>query len=139
MAKMDQGKTDPGKSGGARPSLRDFDPYTDRNGQDMGQDSPLDVGVPARTQGDMAHDPAGPARDARVASDFNRLDAIGATDGSQATEDETPPENLRRISDPSTGSPAAQKPATRNPATQDPATKEAIDRATAAIGQDEGE
>ncbi|TNC14251.1 hypothetical protein FF100_08735 [Methylobacterium terricola] len=114
MAKTDQ----------ARPSLRDFDPYTDRNGQDMGQDSPLDVGVPARTQGDMAHDPAGPARDARVASDFNRLDAIGATDGSQATEDETPPENLRRISDPSTGNPAA---------------KEAIDRATAAVGKDEGE
>ncbi|AWN50560.1 hypothetical protein [Methylobacterium sp. 17Sr1-1] len=117
MAKTDQ----------ARPSLRDFDPYADRNGQDMGQDSPLDVGVPQRTQGDMAHDPMGQARDARVASDFNRLDATGATDGSQATEDETPPENLRRISDPSTGSSA----------TQNPAAKEAIDRATAAVGQDE--
>ncbi len=117
------------KTDRARPSLRDFDPYTDRNGQDLGQDSPLDVGVPQRTQADMAHDPMGQARDARVASDFNRLDAIGATDGSQATEDETPPENLRRISDPST----------RGPAAQTPATKEAIDRATAAIGKDEGE
>ncbi|MCF4128496.1 hypothetical protein [Methylobacterium sp. SyP6R] len=122
------------KTNQARPSLRDFDPYTDRNGQDLGQDSPLDVGVPPRTQEDMTHDPMGQAQDARTASDFNRLDAIGATDGSQATEDETPPENLRRISDPSTGGPAAQTPATRNSA-----TKEAIDRATAAVGQDEGE
>lgn len=122
------------KTDRARPSLRDFDPYADRNGQDLGQDSPLDVGVPQRTQADMAHDPMGQARDARVASDFNRLDAIGATDGSQATEDETPPENLRRISDPSTGGSAAQTPVAQNSA-----TKEAIDRATAAIGKDEGE
>ncbi|TGD99012.1 hypothetical protein [Methylobacterium nonmethylotrophicum] len=112
MAKTDQ----------ARPSLRDFDPYTDRNGQDMGQDSPLDLGVPQRTQRDMDHDPMGEARDARIASDFYRRDAIGAIDGSQATADETPPENLRRISDPSTGSPA---------------TSEAIDRATASLGKDE--
>ena len=60
----------------------------------------------------------------RVRADQQGRDAIGATDGSQATEDETPPENLRRISDPSTGSPAA---------------REAIDRATAAVGKDEGE
>ena len=56
------------KTDRARPSLRDFDAYTDRNGQDLGQDSPLDVGVPQRTQADMAHDPMGQARDARVAA-----------------------------------------------------------------------
>ena len=59
------------------------------------------------------------ARIAREASDFNRLDAIGATDAVEATEAETPPENLRRISDPSAR----------------PAAAEAIERATAVVGE----
>jgi hypothetical protein len=104
-----------------RPSLRDFDPYTDRNGQDLGQDSPLDVGVPSRTQHDLKSDPAWEAQVARRASDYDRLDSIGSTDASEETAAETPPENLRRISDPSAR----------------PATQEAIDRATAAVGHED--
>ncbi|MFE1600248.1 hypothetical protein [Methylobacterium sp. ID0610] len=111
MAKTDQ----------ARPSLRDFDPYTDRNGQDMGQDSPLDVGIPSRTQEDLKSDPNWDAQVARIASDDQRLDSIGATDASEQTARETPPETLRRISDPSPR----------------PATEEAIDRATAAVGHED--
>lgn len=30
-----------------RPTLKDFDAYADRNGQDLGQDSPRDLGVPS--------------------------------------------------------------------------------------------
>ena len=114
MAKADRPRTEE-----ARPSLQDFDPYTDRNGQDMGQDSPLDVGLARQTQHDVKSDPADEARIARAASDFNRLDAIGATDAVDATEAETPPENLRRISDPSAR----------------PAAAEAIERATAVVGK----
>jgi hypothetical protein len=107
-----------------RPSLRDFDPYTDRNGQDFGQDSPLDVARPADLQRELASDPGWQAEVARVASDGPRLDAIGG--GSAATSDataaETPPENLRRIADPSLPRPDAA---------------DALDRATAPVGQDE--
>jgi hypothetical protein len=123
MAKADRPGDRP-KTDEARPSLHDFDPYTDRNGQDLGQDSPLDVGVAQRTQHDLKSDPTDEARIARTASDFNRLDAIGATDAVEATEAETPPENLRRISDPSS-----------KPAAADKAAAEAIDRATAVVGQ----
>lgn len=111
MAKTDQ----------ARPSLREFDPYTDRNGQDMGQDSPLDVGVPSRTQQDLKSNPMGEAGTARTASDEDRLDSIGATDASEQTAAETPPETLRRIGDPRAR----------------PATEEAIDRATASVGHED--
>ncbi|AWN44543.1 hypothetical protein U8607_08050 [Methylobacterium durans] len=100
-----------------RESLKDFDAYADRNGQDLGGDSPLDVGVPSRTQRDLRSDPSGEAESARLASGFPRQDAT------DATEAETPPENLRRI---------------RGDGDTPSATDEAIDRATAAVGQDDG-
>ncbi len=103
-----------------RPSLKDFDAYADRNGQDFGQDNARDIGLPARTQADLKSDPAGDAETARLASGMTSEDAT------DATEAETPPENLRHIGDAS-------------PAAPQGAAKEAIDRATAAIGQDEGE
>ncbi|MDP4004972.1 hypothetical protein [Methylobacterium sp. NEAU K] len=100
-----------------RPSLKDFDAYADRNGQDLGQDSPLDVGLPAKTQADLKQDPAGDAQAARIAS------GTPGSDATDATEAETPPENIRRLEGESGIA-----------ATMD----EAIDRATAAVGQDDG-
>ena len=102
-----------------RPSLKDFDPNADRNGQDLGQDSPLDVGIPSRTQADLKRDPAGEAETARIAS------GMPGEDATDATEAETPPENLRRIRGEADGQPGA-------------ATAEAIDRATAPVGHDDG-
>lgn len=90
-------------AGTKRPNLRDFDPYTDRNGQDFGQDEARDVGRPETLQRELESDPSWQAETARVASDFQRLDSTGG--GSiasvEATEAETPAENLRHISDPS--------------------------------------
>lgn len=98
-----------------RPSLKEFDAYADRNGQDMGQDSASDVGIPARTQADLKSDPEGQAETARIASGTPRQDAT------DATEAETPPENLRRLRGESTGT-----------------ASEPIERATAALGQNDG-
>lgn len=106
-----------------RPSLKDFDAYADRNGQDLGQDDARDIGLPARTQADLKGDPAGEAQTARIASGMTGEDAT------DETEAETPPENLRHIGDAAQASSAAPKGA----------AKEAVDRATAAIGQGEGE
>ncbi|WP_375457366.1 hypothetical protein [uncultured Methylobacterium sp.] len=99
-----------------RPSLKDFSATADRNGQDLGQDSPLDVGIAARTQADLKGDPAGEAQTARIAS------GLKSEDATDATEAETPPENLRAI--------RGEGP--------DAAASEAIDRATASVGQDDG-
>ena len=86
-----------------RPSLRSFNLHADHNGQDLGQDSPLDVAHPADLQRHMNEGPNGPAETARLASDQQRLDSIegGSIETSEATAAETPPENIRRISDPS--------------------------------------
>lgn len=100
-----------------RPSLKDFDAYADRNGQGLGQDSPLDVGLPQHTQTDLKSDPGGQAESTRIAS------GTPGQDATDATEAETPPENLRRL-----------KGETDTPA----AASEAIERATAAVGQDDG-
>jgi len=51
-----------------RPSLKDFNATADRNGQDLGQDSALDVGLPQRTQADLKSNPSGEAEAARIAS-----------------------------------------------------------------------
>ncbi len=85
-----------------RHSLREFNAYADRNGQDFGQESPLDVARPADLQRVLQEDPGGQAQAARIASDFDRLDAIsgGSIESVEAVEAATPPENLRRISDP---------------------------------------
>ena len=114
----------------SRPSLRDFDAHADRNGQNQGQDSPLDVARPANLQRELASDPGWQAETARVASDFARLDAVGggSVESSEATAAETPPENLRRISDASLTGPTANG---------DAAAREAIDRATSSLGRDD--
>ncbi|WP_232627869.1 hypothetical protein [Methylobacterium sp. Leaf118] len=103
-----------------RPSLKEFDATADRNGQDLGGGSPLDVGRPARTQAELRSNPDGEAEAARIAS------GLPGQDATDQTAAETPAENLRRISDPSTGSPEP-----------DEAAKEAIERATAAVGSEE--
>ncbi|GJE73709.1 hypothetical protein [Methylorubrum suomiense] len=107
-----------------RPSLKEFDAYADRNGQDFGTASPLDVGIPSRTQADLKGNPDGTAEAARIAS------GTPGQDATDQTEAETPPENMRRISDPSfTPSPTPSGP--------DAAAAEAIERATAAVGSEE--
>ena len=99
-----------------RPTLKDFDAYADRNGQDLGQDSARDIGVAEWTQADLKRDPQGQAETARIAS------GTPGQDATDATEAETPPENLARLRGAgSTG-----------------AAEEAIERATAAVGQDDG-
>ena len=106
-----------------RPSLREFDADADRNGQNFGTDSPLDLGVPSRTQADLKSNPDGTAETARIASGTDRSGA--SRDAVDQTEAETPEENLRRISDPS----SRTEP--------DATAQEAIERATAAVGQEE--
>ncbi|AWI87744.1 hypothetical protein C0214_05175 [Methylobacterium sp. DM1] len=92
-----------GKPDSNRDSLRNFSAYADRNGEDFGQDSPLDVARPAELQRALQDDPGGEAQAARIASGFDRRDAIagGSIESVEAIEAATPPENLRRISDPS--------------------------------------
>ncbi|GJE25946.1 hypothetical protein [Methylobacterium organophilum] len=102
-----------------RPNLKRFDAYADRNGQDLGGESPLDVGIPSRTQTDLASEPDGPAETARLASGKPRQDAT------DQTEAETPNDTVQRLSDPSSGKPG------------DGATSEAIERATAAVGKED--
>lgn len=104
-----------------RPSLKDFNPNADRNGQDLGQDSPLDMGLPANTQADLKRDPAGDAEAARIAS------GTPGSDATDATEAETPPENLKKL-----------QGEFGNTSGKGSNLGEAIDRATAAVGQDDG-
>ena len=104
---MDQTRDDSPRA--TRPNLREFDAYADRNGQDFGQDEARDVGRPAELQHSVQSDPSWQAETARIASGYSRLDSVGG--GSiasvEATEAETPAENLRHISDPS---PSPKKP-----------------------------
>ncbi|CAA2100168.1 hypothetical protein MBUL_00535 [Methylobacterium bullatum] len=104
----------------SRPSLKDFDAYTDRNGQDLGQDEARDIGLPERTQHDLKSDPSGQAETARIAS------GTPGSDATDATEAEVPAENIRAIGDASQKAPAPREDA-----------KEGIDRATASVGTDE--
>ncbi len=68
-------------------------------------------------QRELQSDPQGEAETARIASGQPRQDAT------EATEAETPPENLKRLK--------GESPAR-------PETDEAVDRATASLGDDEG-
>ena len=104
----------------SRPSLKDFDAYADRNCQDLGGGSPLDVGIPARTQAELKGNPDGEAEAARIAS------GLPGQDATDQTEAETPAENLRRIADPSSSAPQPDETA-----------QESIERATAAVGSEE--
>ena len=89
-----------------RPNLQAFDAHADRNGQDLGQDEARDLARPAVLQRALASDPSWQAETARIASDHARLDSLeGGTTGSvEATEAETPAENLRHLGDASTSS-----------------------------------
>ncbi|GEP11035.1 hypothetical protein [Methylobacterium gnaphalii] len=109
----------------SRPSIKTFDGQADRNGQNLGAESPLDVGIPSRTQADLKSEPNGEAEAARIASGQPRQDA------SDQTAAETPSENLRRISDPSTASAAGEGSGLKSREGQ-----EAINRATAALGEE---
>ncbi|WP_238193643.1 hypothetical protein [Methylobacterium frigidaeris] len=107
---QDQPATEPDRRvARSRPNLRDFDPYTDRNGQDFGQDDPLDIARPDDLRRRMDREPDWQAEVVRIASDRARLDAVagGTTDTVAAAEAETPPETLRRLSDASSRMPAA--------------------------------
>lgn len=103
MTERDRDPKDPVDTKAHRPSLRAFDAYADRNGQDVGQDSPTDVARPAELQHLLAEDPGGEAETARLVSGRSRLDSIegGSIATSEATEAETPPEHVERISNPS--------------------------------------
>jgi hypothetical protein len=101
VALSDRGTPENGAAAGrpARRNLRDFDPYTDRNGQDFGQDDPLDAARPDRLQRRINREPDGEAEVVRIASDRARRDAVegGSVASVAATEAETPPETLRRL------------------------------------------
>ncbi|MEL6059977.1 MULTISPECIES: hypothetical protein [unclassified Methylobacterium] len=99
---MPQNADDPRRT--KRPSLREFDAHTDRNGQDLGQDEARDLGRPADLQRDRESDPGWQAETARIASGHPQLDSVsgGSNASVEATEAETPPENLRHIGDAST-------------------------------------
>ena len=105
-----------------RPSLKDFDAYADRNGQDLGQDDARDVGRPAHLQGELKGNPMGETETARIAS------GTPGSDATDETEAETPRANLDRIGD-----------AAQSQAAPSGAAAEAIERATAPNGKDAGE
>lgn len=107
-----------------RPSLKSFDAYADRNGQDNGEDDPRDVALARRTQADLERDPMGEAETARIASG-RTLD-----DATDATEAETPRENLERIG----GGPSGNGPSGKRTKKD---ADEALDRATASLGKED--
>jgi hypothetical protein len=106
-----QKENDPPRT--ARPNLREFDAYADRNGQDLGQDEARDVGRSAELQKAMETDPSWQAETARIASGHARLDSVagGSIASVEATEAETPPETLRHLGDASSspGTPPDRK------------------------------
>lgn len=59
-----------------RSNLRDFDAYTDRNGQNFGQDEAREDGRPDSLQHAPLSAAGWPAEAARIASDFPRLDGV---------------------------------------------------------------
>ncbi|MGH1570940.1 hypothetical protein ACRAWG_09980 [Methylobacterium sp. P31] len=89
--------------------MRSFNAYADRNGHDFGQTDPRDVGRPAELRHLLDEDPGPQAETARIASGFSRLDSTvgGNIDTVEATEAETPKENLEHLSNAST-SPTGQ-------------------------------
>ncbi|QGY01467.1 hypothetical protein MMSR116_05800 [Methylobacterium mesophilicum SR1.6/6] len=99
---MAQTSDDP--KGSERPNLRAFSASADRNGQDLGQDEARDLARPAELQRERDSDLGWQAETVRTASGHARLDSVsgGRTASVEATEAETPPENLRRLGDAST-------------------------------------
>ena len=95
-------------------SLRTFEADRDENGQGL-TDNPADGGRADDIHGQLMAEPTGDAETARLASGFT------SDDGTEATEAETPPENIAHIGD-ATLPPRADAAA-------------AIERATAALGK----
>ncbi|WCS27739.1 hypothetical protein LOK46_13235 [Methylobacterium sp. NMS14P] len=89
----------------ARATLRTFNATADRNGQDLGQDEARDLARPAELTRERQSDPGWQAEVARTASGQHRVDAVsgGSVASVEATEAETPPENLRHLGDARTG------------------------------------
>lgn len=65
---MDDTGNEGRKAGSEHESLRDFNAYADRNGQDFGQDSPLDVARPADLQRALQEDRSSARSGARPGS-----------------------------------------------------------------------
>ena len=95
-------------------SLKGFNAYRDENGQGL-SDNPADRARPDDVQAQLSAEPLGDAETARLASGFPSDDAT------EATEAETPPENIAHISD-----------ATLPPRAE---AANAIERATAGLGK----
>lgn len=89
-----------------RHNLKDFDAYTDRNGQNFGTDEPLDVARPAALAQALESDPSWQAEVARIAAGRSPVDSVsgGSVATVEETEAETPDENIKKISDPSLSS-----------------------------------
>ncbi|MEE7447595.1 hypothetical protein MRF4_07070 [Methylobacterium radiotolerans] len=100
---MAQNPHDPKSS--TRATLRSFSATADRNGQDLGQDEARDLARPAELMHERQSDPGWQAEVVRTASGQQRLDAVsgGSVASVEATEAETPPENLRHLGDARTG------------------------------------
>lgn len=96
-------------------NLKGFNAYRDENGQGMSED-PTDVARPDDVQAQLGQEPTSESEAARLASGFTSDDAT------EATEAETPPENIAHISDASLPS--------------RPEAAAAIERATSSLGKD---
>ena len=100
--------------GTKKDSLKSFNADRDENGQGL-SDNPADRALPDDIQGQLSAEPTGDADTARLASGFTSDDAT------EATEAETPAENIAHISD-----------ATLPPRVE---AAQAIERATAGLGK----
>ncbi len=112
----------PNNDNAKRDNLKSFDAYRDENGQMMGQDSPTDIANAAGLKRRMDGEASGEAETARLASGHTGENA------DEETAAETPADTIRQISDPTLERTPEGAPKG--------ADGEAIDRATAALGQD---
>jgi hypothetical protein len=94
-----------------KPSLRSFNPNVDENGQNFGQDDPLDVGRPDSLRRQLNRNPGGEAETARLASDRQRQDSLqgGSIATSEATAAESAPGVVERLGDASLSKNQAKK------------------------------
>lgn len=95
-------KENPAHPKSERPSLRTFNAHADRNGQGFDPENPRDVARPDQLRHELTSNPDWEAETARIASGGQRRDSIegGTIETSEATEAETPPETIDKISNP---------------------------------------
>ena len=67
-------------------SLKGFSATVDENGQNMGQDSPVEIASAKNLQDRLARDPGGEAETARLASGHKNEDATEATEAEMSKE-----------------------------------------------------